>query len=56
MRGGTFEACGRQGARPQVLEFRDHATALAGYRSPEYAKAKALRVGAMDVDIIVIED
>ena len=27
----------------------------AAYRSPEYAKAKALRAGAVDIDIIVIE-
>jgi len=38
-----------------VLEFKDHATALACYRSPEYTKAKALRAGAVDIDIIVIE-
>jgi uncharacterized protein (DUF1330 family) len=38
-----------------VLEFKDYATALACYRSPEYAKAKALRAGAVDIDIIIVE-
>jgi len=56
VRGGTFEAVeGKARARNIVLEFKDHATALACYRSPEYAKAKALRAGAVDIDIIVIE-
>jgi uncharacterized protein (DUF1330 family) len=54
--GGTFEAVeGKARARNIVLEFKDHATALACYRSPEYTKAKALRAGAVDIDIIVIE-
>jgi len=56
VRGGTFEAVeGKARGRNIVLEFKDHATALACYRSPEYAKAKALRAGAVDIDIIVIE-
>ena len=29
--------------------------ALAGYRSPAYTEAGALRAGAVDIDIIVIE-
>ena len=56
VRGGTFEAVeGKARGRNIVLEFKDHATALACYHSPEYTKAKALREGAMDFDIIVIE-
>src|SRR5262249_12409694 len=56
VRGGTFEAVeGKARGRNIVLEFKDHATALACYRSPEYTKAKALRAGAVDIDIIVIE-
>jgi len=56
VRAGPFEAVeGKARARNIVLEFEDHATALACYRSPEYAKAKALRAGAVDIDIIVIE-
>jgi uncharacterized protein (DUF1330 family) len=38
-----------------VIEFRDFATALACYRSPEYAKARALREGKATADTIVIE-
>ena len=56
VRSGTFEAVeGEARDRNIVLEFKDYATALACYRSPEYAKAKALRAGAVDIDIIVIE-
>ena len=54
--GGTFEAVeGNARARNIVLEFKDYATALACYHSPEYTEAKALRAGAVDIDIIVIE-
>jgi uncharacterized protein (DUF1330 family) len=38
-----------------VLEFKDYATALACYRSPEYAKAMAFRDKSSVADIIVIE-
>ena len=56
VRGGTHETLeGKTRSRNVVLEFKDYATALACYRSPEYAKAKALRAGAADFDIIVIE-
>jgi uncharacterized protein (DUF1330 family) len=54
--GGTFDAVeGKARGRNIVLEFKDYATALACYRSPEYSKAKVLRAGAVDIDIIVIE-
>jgi uncharacterized protein (DUF1330 family) len=56
VRGGTFDAVeGKPRSRNVVLEFKDYATALACYRSPEYKKAMALRAGAADADIIVIE-
>jgi uncharacterized protein (DUF1330 family) len=56
VRGGTFEAVeGKPRSRNVVLEFKDYATALACYCSPEYAKAMALREGAAIADIIVIE-
>ena len=56
VRAGTFEAVeGKTRDRNIVLEFKDYATALACYRSPEYVRAKALRAGAVDIDIIVIE-
>jgi uncharacterized protein (DUF1330 family) len=56
VRGGKFEAPeGQSRSRNVLLEFADHATALACYRSPEYARAKALRDGRSAGDLIVIE-
>ena len=56
VRGGTFEAVeGTARGRNIVLEFKDYSTALTCYHSPEYSRAKALRAGAVDIDIIVIE-
>lgn len=56
VRGGTFESPeGTPRARNIVLEFKDYATALACYRSPEYAAAKALRDGRSEADLIIIE-
>ena len=56
VRGGTFEKMeGETRARHVVIEFKDYATALACYRSPEYQRAMALRKDHADADIIVIE-
>jgi uncharacterized protein (DUF1330 family) len=56
VRGGTYETMeGASRARNVVIEFADYATALACYRSPEYAAAKAVRLGAGTGDFIVIE-
>jgi uncharacterized protein (DUF1330 family) len=56
VRGGPYETVeGVSRARNVVIEFRDYATALACYRSPEYSAAKALRLPAATADIIVIE-
>jgi uncharacterized protein (DUF1330 family) len=56
VRGGPFEAVeGKTRSRNVVLEFKDYATALACYRSPEYVKAIALRQGNAVADLIVIE-
>ena len=56
VRGGAFEAVeGKTRSRNVVLEFTDYATALACYRSPEYARAMALREGRAVADIIVLE-
>jgi len=56
VRGGTHETVeGASRARNVVIEFPDYATALACYRSPEYAAAKAVRLGAGTGDFIVIE-
>jgi uncharacterized protein (DUF1330 family) len=55
-RAGKYETVeGMSRARNVVIEFKDYATALACYRSPEYAAAKALRAAAASADIIVIE-
>jgi uncharacterized protein (DUF1330 family) len=56
VRGGPFEAPeGTSRSRNVVLEFKDYATALACYHSPEYKKAVALRLPNSEVDLIVIE-
>jgi uncharacterized protein (DUF1330 family) len=38
-----------------VLEFPSYQAALECYRSPEYARAKALRQNASDGDLVIIE-
>ncbi|PLX38160.1 MAG: DUF1330 domain-containing protein [Hyphomicrobiales bacterium] len=56
VRGGQFESFeGEARDRNVVIEFPDYETALACYRSPEYARALAFRVDAGIADIIVIE-
>ena len=56
VRGGKNEVPeGTSRSRTVVLEFKDHATALACYHSPEYAKAIKLRQGNSAADIVVIE-
>jgi uncharacterized protein (DUF1330 family) len=56
VRGGKYEAVeGNSRERNVVIEFKDYATALACYRSPEYAKAIKVRAGKATADIIVIE-
>lgn len=56
VRGGRSEAVeGEPRSRVVVIEFADFATALACYRSPEYAEAMALRKGAATADIRVVE-
>jgi len=56
VRGGRFEAPeGTPRSRNVVLEFKDYDTALACYNSPEYAAAKALRLGRSQADVLIIE-
>jgi len=56
VRGGPFESMeGTPRARNVVVEFPDYATALACYRSPEYARALKLRETASTADLVVIE-
>ena len=55
-RGGKTEVVeGAFRSRIVVIEFKDFATALACYRSPEYARAMALRQGKATSDIVVME-
>ena len=56
VRGGRFEAPeGVARSRNVVLEFKDYETAVACYHSPEYAAAKALRIGRSEADLLIIE-
>ncbi len=56
VRGGASETVeGSSRARIVVIAFKDHATALACYHSPEYAKAKALRLGRGVSDLVIVE-
>ena len=56
VRAGKYETVeGISRARNVVIEFKDYATALACYHSPEYTAARKLREGAATADIIVIE-
>ena len=55
-RGGKAETAeGKPRARVVVIEFPNYATAVECYRSPEYAKAKALRAGNSVMDIAIVE-
>jgi uncharacterized protein (DUF1330 family) len=55
-RGGKAEAVeGKSRSRIVMIEFKDYDTALACYRSPEYAKAIDVRKDKAVADIIVIE-
>jgi uncharacterized protein (DUF1330 family) len=46
---------GKTRSRHVVLEFKDYATALACYESPEYQAAAAVRDKYSSADIVVIE-
>ncbi len=55
-RGGKSEAVeGKLRARVVVIEFPSYAAALECYNSPEYQKAKALRMGHGIGEIVVLE-
>ena len=56
VRGGPGETMeGKVRARTVVIEFKDYETAVACYRSPEYAEALAFRQGASNGDLQVVE-
>lgn len=55
-RGGRAEAVeGSSRSRTVLIEFKDYDTALACYRSPEYARAIELRKGKAVLDLVVTE-
>jgi uncharacterized protein (DUF1330 family) len=56
VRGGTWEAVeGKSRSRHIVREFPDYAAALACYHSPEYQRAKPLRLPHAAADFLIIE-
>jgi uncharacterized protein (DUF1330 family) len=56
VRGGAAEHPeGRTRSRHVVIEFKDYATAVACYRSPEYAAAKEKRLGKGDIDLVIVQ-
>ncbi len=56
VRGGEQEVReGSQRNRSVVIEFKDRATAVACYESPEYQMAKAHRNSAAVGDLIIID-
>lgn len=55
-RGGASELGeGKLRSRHVVIEFKDYATALACYRSPEYSAAKEKRKGRGEMDLVIVE-
>lgn len=56
VRGGPFTLkSGTARSRHVVLEFKDYATALACYESPEYKAAAAVRDKCSAADVVVVE-
>jgi uncharacterized protein (DUF1330 family) len=56
VRGGACEVVeGKGRARNVLREFPDYATALACYRSPEYQRAKPLRLSHSTCDFVIAE-
>lgn len=56
VRGGAAEQPeGKTRSRHVIIEFKDYATALACYRSPEYAAAKEKRQGKGEIDLVIVE-
>ncbi len=56
VRGGKMEVVeGRGRARNVLREFPEYATALACYRSPEYQRAKPLRLKCATSEFVIVE-
>jgi len=55
-RGGRWEALeGPPRARNAVLEFEDYEAARRYYHSQQYQAAKALRAGAAQIEMVLVE-
>lgn len=55
-RGGTHDAAeGSARSRNVVLEFKDYATALACYRSPEYQALVKARAPHSEGELVIVE-
>ena len=55
-RGGRFQALeGKARARNVVLEFESYEAARRYYHSQQYQAAKALREGAADMEMVLVE-
>jgi uncharacterized protein (DUF1330 family) len=55
-RGGPYESPeGKPRSRTVVIEFSTYSAAVECYRSPEYAKAMALREGKSIMDLSIVE-
>ena len=46
---------GKLRSRHVIIEFKDFATAVACYRSPEYGVAAEKRKGRSDMDLVIVE-
>jgi uncharacterized protein (DUF1330 family) len=56
VRAGASELTdGKLRSRHVIIEFKDYATALACYRSPEYGLAKEKRKGRAEMDLVIVE-
>jgi uncharacterized protein (DUF1330 family) len=56
VRGGQHETReGTSRSRNLVLEFKDYATALACYNSPEYQRLVAMRTPHSEGDLVIID-
>jgi len=53
--GNTVKLEGREPGRIVVLPFASLEAAQAFYDSPEYAKARAARVGAANMNMLIVE-
>ena len=53
--GASEQLEGRLRSRHVIIEFKDYATALACYRSPEYAAAIETRKGKSVMDLAIVE-